>query len=385
MAAAGLSRAEVRALRRALGRTHFVDYRVEILDMRHQVINTIGDRVLSGSLSVDLRRDVPQTLRLTIDERVGGRLDGQTASDAPVTVDRLIRVWEIISGGGLDEPIEVPLFTGPLVQPVSDEGSSLVIEAQSKEALGMEEAWIPRTYSKGTRKTDVIKDLLSEAIGETPRYIDVPDRKCARLADDLTVNRRAQVWSTIKRLAKSMGYVTWHDGFGVVHVQPRPQRVTAIDSTGDGGTILEPVRRRTDTTELVNAVRVIGREPRGNQKRIEAKAVAPKRHPLSPQRLGLNGAERYFTRTIEDDSIRSEAEAQERADQALREGLRLAYDVEYAASPDPLIHPYQLRYVADGAGVEQKRVTRYEYPIGPGRMTVGYRDARAGHKIQRSK
>lgn len=377
-----LSWSERRDLTKAVSSNHKVSYRVEVLDRNGKAIGQLRE-VLSGAVSCDLRRDVAKTLRLTVNDRQRGPFTSDGPGEAQVRIDRQIRVWQSVFAYGItDEPIEVPIFTGPLVRPVSDEGATLVIEAQGKEAYGLGEAWHTTTYRKGAKKTDVIRRILVDYLGEKPRMLDLADRK-DRLPKDIKVGREEQPWKVAKRLAKSLGMVLYYDGYGVAVLRDRPDRVTAVDSYERN--IIEPVRRHVDTTEVINAVRVIGHDYTDDRcrKPVRAVAIAPASHPYSPQRLGQNGGARYLPRVISDDDIMTNQQAQRRARVALQDGLERGSEIEYDALPDPLIEVYQLRSVVTDEGRIRTRVRSYELPIGAGRMTVGYRRSNATHRTWR--
>lgn len=378
-----LSAAEARGYQAARRQVVRERYRVEILGMDSRLIGEIGAGLLTGSVSCDVTRDVTTTLRLSLDTAGRSRLGGDSPALSLLRLDRMVRVWVDIESPSLPGGVELPLFTGPIVRPVADEGSTLTIEAHGKEALGLTEAWRKTTFRKGARKTDVITEVLTEYLGERPCSMRIPDRP-DRLPQNLTIGREGQPWKAAQRLARSMGCVLYYDALGVAVMRRRPRHVSAVDAIGERGTILEPPRRSFDSTEIVNAVRVIGhdfedacREP------VRATAVAPARHPLSPQRLGQNAAERYLPRIIDEPDIRTQREAQHRADEVLAEGLRRGLEVDYAAVPDHTIQPYELRRVVTGSGSTTTRVRSYELPLGPGRMTVGYRDARPSSPIWR--
>jgi len=169
-----------------------------------------------------------------------------------------------------------------------------------------------------------------------------------------------------------MGRQLFYDGRGRARLRHRPNLV-GLSFTG-GRYVTGPLKI-TYSSGVVNAVEVIGAVPKGAKRPVQATAVAPANHPLSPQRIG-----RYLLpdgKIIRDDSIKTTAEAQDVAAKRLADGLRQSVDVQFESVPGvgAFLEPGDLCHVDTDDGSVTFRLSKFSLPLvadDSNAMTVGY-------------
>lgn len=362
--------AERRAYRATLRETHLIETHVEVLNMNEQVVGRLRHKMLDGQVDVDLSADVVRTVSLTLLDPAGVvRMDADDPDGAALFADRILKVTQVVKGDRLVDGFEVPVFTGP-VRAFARSGATITVEAHDMGALGQGVAWAPREWARGARKVDVLRDILTDMLGY--RRVVIPSRD-SRLGKDVYIGRGQQPWKVAKRLARSMSCQLLVDGDGRVVVRPIPQRASVTFNDGDRGNLLADPKVTPDWSRVRNAVIVKGARPEGAKKGVKAEAVAPKSHPLSPTRLGLNGAGLYLPEIIEDDSIRCPRDADRLARTTLKDLLREEVRVELESLPMYHVEPGDLALVDTATYDREFRVKAFSMPLtGAGPMTLGY-------------
>lgn len=354
---------------RSLVTVQDLDIDVEILDLNGEPITALAALdidVLDAGIAVDLDGDVARVLNLTLlDSRHVLNLDTDSPDEGALYADRLISVR--VRCGGL----WVPVAYGPISK-IDRSAETLTVEVQGMEAVGLGAAWKPQTWPKGALKTDIIREILSERMGVPASRMNVPASK-SRISKPLAMRRDDQPWKVASRLAAGMNKQLLARADGVIVLRDWPQHVAFTFEDGDGGTVTGPVRVSPDFSRVRNVVWVKGAKPKGKKKAVTYTAIAPAAHPLSPARLGPGPSSKYLPEEIEDDSIRTVAEAKKVAETRLRDYLREDMSTEFTAAPIYHLEPGDLCRLDTVRTDAKFRLRQYSVPLcGTGEMSVGW-------------
>ena len=377
MARPDLSASDYNAFVAALADPHAIRVDVAVLTLDEEELSRITPDILDGQVDVDADADVTRSLTMTLlDPTHSLQLDSDSPDDGALYADRLIQVVYSVLVPSLADRVDVEVFTGPIVA-FQRAGDEVTLEAQGKESLAMGWIWRPLHIKKGARKVDAIRTILSERGGE--RRFDLPDL-ATRLPKPIGLGRAAAAWPRARAVARSMNRQLYYDGRGTCRLRIRPRRPVFTFRADDVGrlNITGPVTVTHDFTEVRNAVWIKGGRPKGEKKAVEAFAVAPKGHPLSPIRLGRTNADgdvvpRYLVEERSNDHIRSKAEAQRRAEALLDDVLLETLGVSFTALPVPHLDPLDVVRVVTGDFTANVRIRQFSLPLAAsGQMTVGY-------------
>lgn len=357
MISLGLSAAERRAFVRALADDHSIRSRVHLLHMDGKHAFDLTDRLLDGQVNVDWRREVTHSSTLSlVDPNHMLPIEADSPADGALFLDRMVSAFYDVDVDGTW--VEVPAFKGPITK--LDRANDIVnVECQGKEALANQAIWKPLVIKKGTRKTDAIRTIL-EHVGE--RHFDIPDLP-ARLPRRRSLGRLSAAMPHVKGITRGMDRQFFYDGRGTARVRALPENVLY---TFDAA-VLTPPQISYQADRVRNTIWVKGRTPKASHV-----AFAQPSHPLSPQRLGRNGDPRHLVEVVEDDSIRSKAEARRVANRILRDRLREVVEVTFDSLPVPHLEPGDLcRIVHDDLALEF-RIRTWSLPLSvSGPMSVG--------------
>jgi len=373
----GLSAADYRAFIAALADRTAVRIEVAVLTLDEDELSRHTDLLLDGQVNVDADAEVDRVLECTLlDPTHSLQLDSDSPSDGALFADRMIQVTYSVLVEGLDERVDVDVFTGPIVG-LERDGAEIHLTAHGKEELGLGWIWQPITIKQGARKTDAIKTILGERAGE--KNFDIPDLP-TRLPNTLSLGRAAAAWPRSKKMGQSLNRQLYHNGAGVCRLRARRRRpeFTFRADTPTGSNITSPVKVAHDFTRIRNAIWFKGGKPKGQQKPVEVFLAAPKTHPLSPHRLGRTNAAgarvgRYLVHEATNEHIRSDDEATRRA-QALLDDLLVEHlDVGFTSVPIPHLDPLDVVRVSTRDFSANIRLRKFTIPLTPGEhMTVGY-------------
>lgn len=376
----GLTTKERRAFHDALRSSHTRRVLVEVTDLNGDTIASVNNRVLDGQVTVDYRADVTRALNLTLlDPTYSLNFDSDSPDDGAVFADRMIRVTLSYDVPDLDDRVNVPVFLGPVTK-LSRSGQVVEIEAQGKESLALGAIWHPTTLKKGMQKVDAIRTLLRRRAGET--RFSIPDVG-GRLPKTISLNRYDSPWHASRKIARGMDRHLFYDGAGVATLRHLPQKPVWTFREGTGGDVVGAVEVSYEMSNVKNVVIVVGGKPKGAKKRVRAQAVAERSHALSPQRLGRfvgrgenrERIERRLVEVINDDSIRSESEAERKARRVLNDRLRATVEVSFDALPIPHLDPGDLVAVQTDDVTVEFRLKQFVIPLGVSgapSMSVGY-------------
>lgn len=371
--------------RKTLSSVYTKRIRVALLDRAGNTVENLTRAFQGGQVNVEARRDVSRMANLSILDAKGKYgFDADTYQGGELDLTRMVRIFWVVDGPLLDEPISVPVFTGPVTR-LQRVGALVQIEAQGKEAYGLTPSRRTLTIKKGARRTDAIKTILRERMGET-RLNAIPDLD-ARLPSDVVVGPKDQPWKKALRIGDSFNRQLYYDGAGVPRLRPRPGKVTWHFRGGEnGGEITSPVSVSADLTNVKNHVRVTGATPKGKKQPIVAVATADQHDPLSPWRLGPPGAPMWLVDEVSNDHLRSQRECQQLANRKLKDGLRLIHDTSFNAVPVPHLDPLDLAKVLTDYESATTRLETFTLPLGLGEeMTIGYVDPYSLHRAHHDK
>lgn len=252
--------------------------------------------------------------------------------------------------------VDLNVFTG-LPWKLQNTDGALYVEADDLSRLGWEVAWKPLTVEKGTLLTTAIERILARS-GFTQVRLPASKR---RLAHPVTLGRRQHPWVLADRLAQAEDWQLYVDGSGIPTARTLPgNTMFSFDSE-----IVEPVASSTDREGFANTVLAIGRKPRGAKRRVRFVAKAPASHDLSSRSLAHNGAKDYELEVVENDHLRTTAQARRKARRVLADRLRAHESATCGVLPMPYLTPGdRARFVnAEGEWVRD-RIDSFTLPLG---------------------
>jgi hypothetical protein len=371
----GLTAAERRAFHRALRSSHTRRIYITITDLDGHVVSDLSHVVLDGQVTVDYDAEVTRALNLTVlDPAHTLNFDTESPDDGALFADRMIRVHYSVLVNELGRRVSVPVFHGPVTK-LARAGDTVEIEAQGKESLAMGAVWKPLVLKKGMKKTTAIRTLLRERAGE--RRFSIPDL-AARLPNTLNLDRYSSAWKNARKIARSMDRQLFYNGAGRAELRRLPGKPVYTFRTGTGGDIVTDVQVEYLLEDIKNTIVVLGKKD--GKSRVRAQAVADPKHPLSPRRLGRTNSQgefvpRHLVEVIEDESIRSQKEADRKARRILADRLRQTVEVTFDTLPIPHLEPGDLvRVTTDDISVEF-RLRQFVIPLGVSgepTMSIGY-------------
>lgn len=367
----GLRPANDRKLYRLLTSAHRIAIVLTIMDLDFNELNTVSSMFLDGQVSVDGTQPITRSLDLTLQDPRGRlHFDSNSPEDGALFADRMIRVEYAVISPDRQDRFEIPVFTGPITG-LERSGVEISVEAQGREVLGMAPVWTKRTWKEKTKKTTVIKQILTQIMGEKAGRVDVPDL-AAKLTKDVHLTHDGEPpWVVAVKLASTLGYQLFYDGRGHVRMR-RFSRHTTFRFKAN-----EMVKTRPTVgysiENLVNCVDVLGADPKGKKKRIHVRISADRKHPLSPRKLGTDQAPRRIPAFYEDDSLKTEKEAKSFARRMLRDGLEQSVEVAFDSLPYPLGEPGDMVAVRTSEFSERFRMQKFTLPLScGGSSSIGY-------------
>lgn len=375
----GLTVDQQEAYHALLATHHTIDIRLQIMDMNHGHVSDIADRLIDGQVTIDADAEVTRSLDIDLLDPDGGlQLDSDSPNDGALFADRMLRVvYRIVNPLGTVS-YSAPVFTGPITK-LSRTGALLQVECMGKEVIGLSQAWNRKTYTKNTRVTTAIKSILIDIMGELSTKVKVPDRD-ARLPKPVSVGGDNLPWPTAKKLAAGIGLHLYYDGNGVAQVRPTPNG-KAVFTFRQGETVKTAPDAGFSLENTVNAVEIWGRKPKKGKgkkgkNRPHAKLIAPRTHSLSPywpDGLGRPGGPRFLPKVIEDDSLRTDADAKKRAKLELSKGLLEGVEVSYDTLVIPHLEEMDIVRIETDGYAANHRLRQFAIPLtASGDSSIGY-------------
>lgn len=363
----GLSIADHRLYVDELLSTHAVHARCSIRRLDGTVDSDVTYDVSDGQVTVDTAAAVTRNLQVAIlDPEQSISFDSRSPGPAALYVDRMLAVDLVIPVPSLADEVPCRIFTGPVTK--LDRADDVVhAEAQGKELLASGPIWNPIHLKKGMKKTDAIKLILSTRAGEN-RFA-IPDLP-ARLPKAINVHRMRSAWEVAREIAHSLNRQLYYDGEGVCRLRTHPNRPNFVFT---GASVLTTPQISYSMDSVANTVWVKGAKPKGAKKHVSYTAHANPSHPLSAKNLGRNGVPRRIVIEIDNEHIRSEAEAKAVAERRLRRALREAMHASFDAFPIPFLDPLDFCRVTVGGLSVPFSIQQFAYSLRAGApMTVGY-------------
>lgn len=340
-----------------LRRTHERRVSFTVTDLEHRTKSTITPRFVEGQVTGDTGRDVARMLEATfLDPSRSIRFDPDSPSGIPLHRQRMIQVGYSVKVPALGRWVTCEVFTGP-VWDFDRSGAEVRVVAHGKERLALGQAGRTRVFPKKTRKTRVIREILTDA-GET--RLAVPDL-AVTMPDRLVVARMDARWKKARRVAASMNRQLFYDGSGVAILRRRPQRPVF---TVDERLLMSEVTVDRDSEGLVNTWEVLGGKPRGNKQRVRAQVALPDAHPMSAKSLGRNGRRHYLIHQSENPHVKTRAEAVRKARDLRDDQIRLPASYRLDLVPVPHLEDGDLLRVVTGEGVDLVRFDQWTLPLG---------------------
>ena len=264
----------------------------------------------------------------------------------------------------------MPLFTGP-ISGVERSGDTITVAAQGKESLALGPVWTPLSWSKTTRRVQVIEDLMAKGAGEWA--FNLPPGWRQQIGKTKSVPRvigdeQFTPWQQSLWMAASLGAQLFYDARGVLRLRKRPVQSAW---TFTGAEIAGRVQVQERTKDVINQVIVTGGIPKGGKKPITVSQSLPDAHPWSPWALGRRGVPRRLIEEIEDENLVTRKAAVATAKRRLREHETTAADLTFDALPMPLLEPHDLYRVDAGDVAQSSRFTRGTIPVHGDLMSVG--------------
>ncbi|MDQ0793553.1 hypothetical protein [Streptomyces sp. B1I3] len=321
-------------------------------------------------MNVDYTADVTRncTMQLFDPDRTLS-FETDSADEGAIYMDKMIKVIYAVKVPQMNSWVSIPVFCGPVIS-MSRDDNLINLECQGKETLSMGASWRTFTRKKNSNKVNVIADILRELSGE--RQFDFVELS-SKLPADYSLGRESVPWVAAKKLASGLSRQLFYDGRGYCRMRSLPGTPVFTFKSGDGGTVLTTPQIDYDSTEVKNIILVKGGIPAGAKKGVEVSVSAPATHPLSPQKLGRNGVSRYLLEVIEDDAIRSKAEATAKAATTLNDRLLQEVEVSFDAMPIPYLEPGDLCRLQTEEYATTFRLSEYSIPLVAGeQMSVGY-------------
>jgi len=356
-----------------------------VMNSDHRTLFSARKWLLDGQVEFDSSASVTRSAACTLldpDGRAG--LDSAAPLDGAIGLDRYLHLRRNYWLPYAQTWVSVPLFTGP-VSGVTRTGPVISVEAQGKELLALQPAWTPRTWPKGSRRVDIIEELMRERAGEWA--FALPQGWGATIGRDWSVVRRIgddahTVWARAQVQAKSLGdKQVFYDARGVLRGRSQPVkpvwRIRQEDLDGE-----PTVSERSN--EIVNAVVMTGGVPKGGKTPITATAELDVKHPWSPALLGRRGVGRRLPVAFEDSSLVTQKDADAAAARHLKVMERGSVEMTATTMPVPWLEPHDLISVEVGGDPTLVRLHKATIPLTGDLMSVGslrtFRPMRRGRR-----
>lgn len=315
---------------------HIKTTHVQLLDLNHNYLDDLSDRLKDGQVSVDLDADVTRSCNVSLaDPARTIQLDNDSPDKGAMFINRMIRISQTISSPDRAASFTVPVFCGPL-RKFNRNLAEVTLEAQGKEALLLAPLWTPKVYKAGTSRYAIIYDLLVSG-GERPASIGFPSSGGGNIAKDYVIGTDRSRWVAARDLAGSMRMQLFYDARGIAQMKTWTNRPVSF-LFEEKHLVTRPLFGY-DLANVVNAVQVTGGKPAGRTQPVVARVVAPPGHPLSATSLGRNNKPAYYPMFVTDDKIRTQAAVNAEAAARLNEALLEAMDVSFDAVPNLLLEP----------------------------------------------
>lgn len=377
-------------LRRTLRGEYKVSTKIELLDTNYNPVSGItlfsADRtseltnfVTDGLVDVDTTRATRRTAELT--------LLNPTAEFTPATEDfdpngpwvgliylnRLVRIWRGAYVSGTPEYVPVGTFMIDKTNVIAERNMSLVNLTMSDLWKKMAKSYADRAYNfaKGSWYNDIIRTILNDAGGYTPKLLPIIDPLNGRLDADkktndiVTLDEGQSRGDFLKELSTTWDIDMYYDPMGQFRTEDRK---TAADkrsvwtfSTADDpdrDSYLISANREFSDDNLYNHVIVIGLQADGKTPiRIERVDADPR----SKTNVALIGDRVWL---LQDDKLNNSTKAYAALNRAWATRFQLGETIQAETISNPALEG------DDVVTIRAKRLVKVDYRYRLTRFTV---------------
>lgn len=351
---------------------------LDVLDLAdNSHLRTLSPNVIDGQVAYDVTADVTRMLDVHfVDTR--GRLgfEPDDPSDAPLHRSRLIRAKDCRYVDGLGDWVEMPVFTGPIIDFQRVGGDvNLTCHGMEEQAFGA--AWETIHCGKKSKITDGIRKLLAAAGDVNAIVPDLP----RTFPKDVVIHPLDPIWPHVVHMAASLDHYVFYDGSGRFQMRRHTQR--NVYRFHDA--LISPVTVKRQVDGFINTVIVLGPKPHGPKKH-RVRGVATLKGSLSPESLNRHGVpfhavdheDRDFQVTVrrkdkkgkvhkvtrELPHLKASREAESIAKRILLEHATTQTGLAFDSMPLPMLEEYDMVAVTDDAfGAAKMRMRQWSLPI----------------------
>ena len=372
MISLGLTAAEMALFTRSLSTHHSVKITVQILDLNHRYLGDLTAALMDGQVNIDGDAEVTRNLTMQLlDPDRTLQLDSSSPNDGALFYDRMIRVVYSVKSELLPRWVDVPVFCGPVTK-MSRTADVINVEAQGKETLVMPPtvAFYARTYGKGWNRTSLIKSIMINYGGETKFSIPA---FAGNTAGPVIMNGETNLWALVKSINGSFAYRhLFYDGRGVLVNRWTPKTSTWTFRTGPGGNVTTLPTVDYDMSIVRNTVKVKGAIPKGGKTPVTATVGLPRTHPLNAYALGRNGKPRVIMEIIDDDNMKTIAQARALATSRVNSLALQGVEVRFDALVAPHLEPEDIYTLQTPDFAVTARLKQMTIPLKSAVSSVGY-------------
>ena len=374
MYTAGMTAAEKKAYEALLITHHSVETELWVMDMDHNPLSRISNRLIDGQVTVDASGDISRGASVDLfDPGHALHLDSKSPDAGAVFADRMLAIRHSIINPQGTLRYTVPLFTGPITK-LSRSDAVVSIEALGKETLSLARVRNQKTYKAGLYTVDVIRSILA-AQGESK--FSIPDGT-AKITRNVSVGGADFLpWTVAKKLATALDYHLYYNGMGIATLRKLPSSPAYTFRSRES--IKTPPEAGFDIDGMINQVEIFGRQPdppqpgQTQQKRPYALVTADRNHPLSPWSLARNGVPRFLPEVYEEDNILTDSAAKVLATSRLNSRIAESVDVKFNSLVIPHLEEMDIVRVSTEEFASNFRLQKFAIPLtAAGEMSVGY-------------
>jgi len=411
----GLTKAEQVEFERALRSSHDIKLEVRVLDSNEDPIGNLSfpsTHVLAGQVDVDATADITRSLSMTLlDPTHRLKFTPDNAAQGAIYAENFLDVDYCVYVEGLGDWVDVPVFRGPVTN-FSHDGAQVSVEAQGKEALGLDPHFLRLgfTLKKHLEVEEAIKHTMRK-VGE--RKFDLPEFGNVRVGTDMVVEPGQEAWRIVTGGEDANGNrvqglveltredrAAIYDARGRLTARRRNQPLAYVFRTGEAASIITPPVLAFDILEFRNFIKVIGAKGKGDKKSVSGVALLPDHHPLSPKKLARNGEPRYMAAFYSAPSLKTESDCADKAKDTLERKAKAGIDVQFEALPIPHLEEWDMVKAETEEGPLEFALKQFTLPLtSTESMSIGYnkrikqyrrgsgkkREARAKRKRLRSR
>lgn len=372
MISLGLSAADMRLFVASLSTHHSVKITVQVLDMAHRYVGDLTSYLIDGQVNIDADAEVTRSLTAVVRDPDGRiQLDSTSPADGALYYDRMIRVVYSVKSALLPRWVDVPIFCGPVTK-MSRTADMINVEAQGKEVLVIPPAaaFYSHTYGKGWARTSLVRAIMGTYGGETKFSIPAFG---GTTPGPVVMQPETNIWATVKSVNGSFSTRhLFYDGRGVLVMRTTPRTSTYTFRTGAAGNVTEIPTLGYDLADVRNVVTVKGAIPKGKKTPVQYSVGLPATHPLNHYRMGRNGRPRVLLEVVNDDNVKTAAQAKSVATARVNALAMQAVDVQFSALVAPHLEPLDVFTLRTPDFAVTARYRRATIPLTSAVGAVGY-------------